>query len=84
PAPLKRSCSFGLSYVARPKPPCRPSCGHQSCSYQTQLLDPEVPACGADYLVVGRPIRDADDPRTAAEKIQQDILSALQEKVDNT
>lgn len=32
---------------------------------------------GADYLVVGRPIRDADDPRTAAEKIQQEILSAL-------
>jgi orotidine-5'-phosphate decarboxylase len=34
-------------------------------------------ASGADYLVVGRPIRDADDPRAAAEKIQQDILSAL-------
>jgi orotidine-5'-phosphate decarboxylase len=34
-------------------------------------------ASGADYLVIGRPIRDADDPRTAAEKIQQEILSAL-------
>jgi len=32
---------------------------------------------GADYLVVGRPIRDADDPATAAEAIQQDIARAL-------
>jgi orotidine-5'-phosphate decarboxylase len=32
---------------------------------------------GADYLVVGRPIRDADDPRAAAESIQQQISAAL-------
>jgi orotidine-5'-phosphate decarboxylase len=32
---------------------------------------------GADYLVVGRPIRDAADPRTAAESIQQEIAQAL-------
>ena len=30
-------------------------------------------ANGADYIVVGRPIRDADDPRAAAEAIQQTI-----------
>lgn len=34
-------------------------------------------ASGADYLVVGRPIRDADDPRAAAEVIQQQIAAAL-------
>ena len=28
---------------------------------------------GADYIVVGRPIRDAEDPRAAAESIQQTI-----------
>jgi orotidine-5'-phosphate decarboxylase len=28
---------------------------------------------GADYIVVGRPIRDAADPRMAAEHIQQRI-----------
>lgn len=28
---------------------------------------------GADYIVVGRPIRDADDPRAAAEQIQATI-----------
>lgn len=32
---------------------------------------------GADYLVVGRPIRDAVDPAAAAEAIQEDILRAI-------
>jgi orotidine-5'-phosphate decarboxylase len=30
---------------------------------------------GADYIVVGRPIRDAADPRAAAEAIQRQIAS---------
>jgi orotidine-5'-phosphate decarboxylase len=32
---------------------------------------------GADYIVVGRPIRDAADPRAAAEAIQQQIAAAF-------
>jgi orotidine-5'-phosphate decarboxylase len=32
---------------------------------------------GADYLVVGRPIRSAPDPRAAAEAIQAEIAEAL-------
>ncbi len=32
-------------------------------------------ADGADYIVVGRPIRDAADPRAAADAIQQTIAS---------
>ena len=28
---------------------------------------------GADYIVVGRPIRDAGDPKAAAERIQDQI-----------
>ena len=33
-------------------------------------------AAGADYIVVGRPIRDAEDPRAAAEGIQAAIAAA--------
>ena len=33
---------------------------------------------GADYLVVGRPIRSADNPAKAAESIQTDIARALE------
>jgi orotidine-5'-phosphate decarboxylase len=32
---------------------------------------------GADYVVVGRPIRDAPDPRAAAERIQAEIAAAV-------
>jgi orotidine-5'-phosphate decarboxylase len=34
-------------------------------------------ANGADYIVVGRPIRDAADPRAAAEAIQATIAGAF-------
>jgi orotidine-5'-phosphate decarboxylase len=33
---------------------------------------------GADYIVVGRPIRDASHPRGAAEKIQQQIAAVFE------
>ena len=32
---------------------------------------------GADYIVVGRPIRDAADPRAAAERVQEQIAATL-------
>ena len=35
-------------------------------------------AAGADYIVVGRPIRDAADPRAAAEAIQASIAACLE------
>ena len=36
---------------------------------------------GADYIVVGRPIRDAVDPKAAAELIQRQIAAAVAGKV---
>jgi orotidine-5'-phosphate decarboxylase len=36
---------------------------------------------GADYLVVGRPIRDAADPRAAAEAIQAEIRQTIADSV---
>jgi orotidine-5'-phosphate decarboxylase len=45
---------------------------------QQRVMTPgEAIATGADYLVVGRPIRDAADPRAAAEEIQRQIAAAL-------
>ncbi len=45
---------------------------------QQRIVTPGLAiATGADYLVVGRPIRDADDPRAAAETIQEQIAAAL-------
>ena len=32
---------------------------------------------GADYLVVGRPIRDANDPKAAAEQLQEEICRTV-------
>ncbi len=43
---------------------------------QKRVLSVEAAfAAGADYIVVGRPIRDAADPRAAAEAIQASILA---------
>jgi orotidine-5'-phosphate decarboxylase len=45
---------------------------------QQRVMTPaDAIASGADYLVIGRPIRDAEDPKHAAETIQQQIASAL-------
>lgn len=47
---------------------------------QKRVMTPAAAiAAGADYLVVGRPIRDAGDPRAAAEAIQAEIADALEE-----
>lgn len=49
----------------------RPSDDQNRVVTPTQAFD-----WGADYIVVGRPIRDAADPRAAAEAIQAEIAAA--------
>lgn len=45
---------------------------------QTRVMTPgRAISAGADYLVVGRPISQASDPRAAAETIISDIANAL-------
>ena len=47
---------------------------------QKRVMTPTMALqAGADYLVIGRPIRDAADPRAAAEIIQQEIRQAIDE-----
>lgn len=51
---------------------------NRSESDQKRVMTPAAAIrAGADYIVVGRPIRDAGDPRAAAEAIQNEIASAL-------
>ncbi len=45
---------------------------------QKRIMTPtQAIESGATYLVVGRPIRDADDPKAAADSIQAEIAAAL-------
>ena len=47
-------------------------------SDQKRVMTPAAAIkAGADYIVVGRPIRDAKDPRAAAQAIQDEIARAL-------
>ena len=46
---------------------------------QKRVVTPaQALANGADYLVIGRPIRDAQDPRAAALEIQTQIANAIE------
>ena len=50
---------------------------NQADSDQKRVMTPAAAIkAGADYIVVGRPIRDAADPRKAAQAIQDEIAAA--------
>ena len=52
---------------------------------QQRTATPEASmASGADYLVVGRPIRDADDPLAACDAIADDISRGLAQRMKAT
>ena len=48
---------------------------------QKRIMTPaQAIAAGADHIVVGRPIRDAADPRATAEAIQAEIATCLESR----
>ena len=52
---------------------------------QKRIMTPaRAIAAGADYLVVGRPITEAADPKAAADAIQAEIAQALAEAKGGT
>ncbi len=69
----------------------RPAMGHQislvtpgirptgaASGDQKRIMTPaRAIAAGADYLVIGRPVMEAADPKAAAEAIQAEIAQAL-------
>jgi len=58
-------------------PGIRPVANREEDDQKRVLSPAEAIAAGADYLVVGRPIRDADNPRAAAEAMVKEIGMAV-------
>ncbi len=58
-------------------PGVRPS-GASHAEHKNVLTPKAAILAGSDYLVVGRPIRDADSPRATAEAVVQEITGALE------
>jgi orotidine-5'-phosphate decarboxylase len=58
-------------------PGIRPIHNDEEDDQQRVVTPARAIANGADYLVVGRPIRDAVDPRAAAQAIQAEIAQSL-------
>jgi orotidine-5'-phosphate decarboxylase len=55
-------------------PGIRPASGPLSQDDQKRIVTPaRAVSDGADYLVIGRPIRDAADPAAAADRIADEI-----------
>ena len=74
-APLK--ARFGNRLLAV-TPGIRPAGQAVAADDQRRVATPAAAIrCGADYLVIGRPIRDAADPRQAAAAIAGEIARAL-------
>ncbi|MGC2421966.1 MAG: orotidine-5'-phosphate decarboxylase [Candidatus Acidiferrales bacterium] len=69
---IRRACGPGFLIVV---PGVRPSSA--SRNDQARVATPsEAIRAGADYLVIGRPITEATDPRRAALEIVEEIVSA--------
>lgn len=59
-------------------PGIRPAWQGMGKDDQKRVMTPEKAiACGSDYLVIGRPIRDAEDPVAAAAKVAEEIRRGL-------
>jgi orotidine-5'-phosphate decarboxylase len=73
-APLRKALPAGALIVT---PGIRPADGARSDD-QRRVVTPTLAfRAGADYIVVGRPIRDAADPYRAASAIQEEIAAVF-------
>ena len=68
---------FGKDFLAV-TPGIRPAWTVNAKEDQRRITTPaQAITAGADYLVIGRPIRDAEDPRQAAVRIAKEIEAVL-------
>ena len=72
-AALRKIVGHGMSLVT---PGIRPA-GAASGDQKRIMTPARAIAAGSDYLVVGRPVLEAADPKAAAEAIQAEIAQAL-------
>jgi orotidine-5'-phosphate decarboxylase len=78
-APIRATVGAGMTLVTPGVRPLGAALGDQK-----RVMTPgEAIAAGADYLVVGRPITRADDPRAAATAIVAEIDAALAARQSN-
>lgn len=76
--PIKERIGRGLIAVV---PGIRPAWASVPDDDQKRITTPrQAIVDGADYIVVGRPIRSAKDPAHAADRIVEEIKTALQER----
>ncbi len=76
-ARLREEVGYGLVAVT---PGIRPV-ENRPVDDQKRVMGPkEAMAAGSDYLVIGRPIRNAEDPIAVVEKIQREIEEGLRER----
>ncbi len=77
-AVIRKCCGSDLKLVV---PAIRPNWSGVDGDDQSRITTPkQAIGNGADLIVVGRPIRDAKNPREAAEKVLAEIGQALQSK----
>ena len=76
---LSAFSAYELSDLIAVTPGIRPGWSVIAKDDQKRIVTPEAAVRnGADYIVVGRPIRDAKSPADAAKKVAEEIDSALQ------
>ena len=68
---------FDESHPLIVTPGVRPA-GTSNAEHKNVLTPREAIYNGSDYLVVGRPIRDAESPLAAAQAVEQEITEALE------
>lgn len=69
---------FAPSELVVVTPGIRPIANQPEGDQKRVMTPAKAIAVGADYLVVGRPVRNAADPRAAAQAIQAEIATALE------
>jgi orotidine-5'-phosphate decarboxylase len=74
-AAIRKQCGGDFKIVV---PGIRPAWHKAPKDDQSRIVTPgDAVRDGADFIVVGRPIRDAKDPRSAAMRINEEIQAAL-------